>query len=209
MKHPEISEYSTVWMDTIIHKTRKGESEFGLTNTNKLIKSFNGITGLKTGSTGIAKYCLSATARREGMNLIAVVMAAPDTKVRFKEAAALLNYGFANTKMYREDFADYTFPEINVKKGEKETVLPYAAKPFIFLCTAGQNTSEIRYEMNLPESVLAPVEKDSVIGTVTFYYGEKKIGEMNLCAGEKIEEIHFMEEVRRILKEYMGINKNE
>ena len=91
MKHPGISKYSTVWMDTITHKTKKGESQFGLTNTNKLVRFYDGITGLKTGSTSKAKYCLSATAKRNGLNLIAVVMAAPDHKVRFSEALSLIH----------------------------------------------------------------------------------------------------------------------
>ena len=102
-KHPEISKYSLVWMDTFVHETRKGRTEFGLTNTNKLIKSYNGITGLKTGSTSLAKYCLSATARRDNMDLIAVIMAAPDTKTRFAEASKLLNYGFSNYSVYVDD----------------------------------------------------------------------------------------------------------
>ena len=82
-KYPEVSNYALIWMDTFVHTTRKGQTEFGLTNTNKLIKSYSGITGLKTGSTSLAKYCLSATARRDNMDLIAVIMAAPDTKTRF------------------------------------------------------------------------------------------------------------------------------
>lgn len=109
MNHPEISNYSTVWMDTFVHTTSRGRTEFGLTNTNKLIKSYQGITGLKTGSTGLAKYCLSATARRGDMNLIAVVMAAPDTKTRFREAAEVLNYGFANYQLYKNDFSGVKF----------------------------------------------------------------------------------------------------
>ena len=101
-KHPQISKYSTAWMDTITHKTRNGEKEFGLTNTNKLIRTYNGITGLKTGSTSKAKYCLSATAKRNGISLTAVVMAAPDPKKRFSEAASLLDYGFSLCKNYSE-----------------------------------------------------------------------------------------------------------
>ena len=89
-KHPEISNYSTVWMDTIIHKTKKGETEFGLTNTNKLVRFYDGITGLKTGSTSKAKYCLSASARRDDMDLIAVIMAAPDHKKRFSKRRLFL-----------------------------------------------------------------------------------------------------------------------
>lgn len=101
-KHPEISNYSTTWMDEITHKTRLGETKFGLTNTNKLIRTYQGITGLKTGSTSKAKYCLSATANRNGISLTAVVMAAPDHKIRFAQAANLLDYGFANCKAYHE-----------------------------------------------------------------------------------------------------------
>ena len=95
-RHPDISKYSTVWMDEITHSTKKGETKFGLTNTNKLIRTYSGITGLKTGSTSKAKYCLSATAKRNGISLTAVVMAAPDHKIRFAQAASLLDYGFAN-----------------------------------------------------------------------------------------------------------------
>ena len=99
-KHPQISKYSTTWMDTITHKTRKGEKEFGLTNTNKLIRTYNGITGLKTGSTSKAKYCLSATAKRNGISLTAVVMAAPDPKKRFSEAAKLIDNGLSHCTNY-------------------------------------------------------------------------------------------------------------
>ena len=96
LNYPEIREYTTTWMDTITHHTAKGDSEFGLTNTNKLVKNYEGATGLKTGSTGKALYCLSGTAERNGMELIAVIMAAPDFQTRFSEDMKLLDYGFAN-----------------------------------------------------------------------------------------------------------------
>lgn len=92
MKHPDIQKYSTTWMDSITHTTKKGTSEFGLTNTNKLVRSYTGITGLKTGSTSKAKYCLSATASRNDTTMIAVIMAAPEPKIRFSQAATLLDY---------------------------------------------------------------------------------------------------------------------
>ena len=109
-------------MDTFVHTTRKGQTEFGLTNTNKLIKSYSGITGLKTGSTSLAKYCLSATARRDNMDLIAVIMAAPDTKTRFGEAAKLLNYGFANYKIFVDENEDTVLEPVRVVKGVEDTV---------------------------------------------------------------------------------------
>ena len=108
-KYPQIHDYSTIWMDTIIHSTRRGDSEFGLTNTNKLIKQYEWATGLKTGSTGLAKCCLSASANKDGIDLIAVIMAAPDSKTRFAEAVNLLNYGFNTCDIYK-DCLLYTSP---------------------------------------------------------------------------------------------------
>ena len=93
-KYPQIEDYSTIWMENITHTTAKGSSEFGLSNTNKLIRQYEYATGLKTGSTSGAKFCLSATARKDGVNMIAVVMAEPDSKTRIKDAIAMLNYGF-------------------------------------------------------------------------------------------------------------------
>ena len=132
-KHPEISNYSTVWMDTIIHKTKKGETEFGLTNTNKLVRFYDGITGLKTGSTSKAKYCLSASARREDMDLIAVIMAAPDHKKRFSEAQALLDYGFANCHIYRDTDIAQALKPVPVQGGKEDQVVPVPKSTFSYL----------------------------------------------------------------------------
>ena len=129
-KYPEIIKYTTTWMDTITHTTRKGESEFGLTNTNKLVRTYKGITGLKTGSTSLAKYCLSATANREGIDMIAVVMGAPEHKLRFVEASRLLDYGFGKCTKYvhkykdsREQFEMRTHKRlIDIKNPSKEVI---------------------------------------------------------------------------------------
>lgn len=102
-KYPKILDYSSIWMDTITHVTEKGTSEFGLTNTNKLIRSYDGCVGLKTGSTSVAKYCVSTVAVRDGITLISVVMTAPDYKVRFKDAAAMLNLGFGSCSLYVDE----------------------------------------------------------------------------------------------------------
>ena len=101
-KYPDVYEYTKIWMDTIVHKTKKGEEEFGLSNTNKLIRQYSYATGLKTGSTGEAKFCLSATAQKDGIDLIAVIMAAPDVKTRFADAQTLLNYGFSICRKYED-----------------------------------------------------------------------------------------------------------
>ena len=105
-RYPQIFDYSGIWMENIIHTTAKGSSEFGLANTNKLLKQYQWATGLKTGSTSKAKYCVSATARKDDIDLIAVIMAAPDYKARFSEAVRLLDYGYANCSLYRDENKD-------------------------------------------------------------------------------------------------------
>ena len=102
-KYPKIKEYSSIWMENITHITDKGQSEFGLSNTNKLLKQYQYTTGLKTGSTSKAKYCVAATAKKGDVELIAVIMAAPDYKIRFKEAKGLLEYGFGVCKSVWDD----------------------------------------------------------------------------------------------------------
>ena len=120
-KHPEVYNYTGIWMEDITHTTSRGSSTFTLSSTNKLLKQYQWATGLKTGSTSKAKYCLSATARKDDVELIAVVMTAPDSKSRFQDAAALLNYGYSVSALYKDENRD-TIPEVAVKGGVKETV---------------------------------------------------------------------------------------
>ena len=105
-KYPKVLDFSSIWMENITHNTAKGSSEFGLTNTNKLLRSYDGCVGLKTGSTSLAKYCVSEVAKRNGITLISVVMTAPDYKVRFKDAAAMLNLGFGACNLYVDENKD-------------------------------------------------------------------------------------------------------
>lgn len=201
-KHPEISKYSTVWMDTFVHTTKKGKTEFGLTNTNKLIKSFNGITGLKTGSTGLAKYCLSATATRNNLDLIAVVMAAPETKIRFKEAAKLLNYGFANYSVYEDETKDTDITLVRVVKGVTDKVQGKANNKFSYLCTKGKSPADIRKEVVLYEEVKAPVNKNDKIGDINYYMKDQKIGSIDITAADSIEKAGYKDCFIKILKRY-------
>ena len=143
-RYPQIHQYSTIWMDTITHVTKQGTKEFGLSNTNKLLKmaaDFQ-VTGLKTGSTSTAKYCLSATAERQGVRLIAAVMAAPDYKARFADARTLLNYGYANCSLY-EDTQMPELPVMPVQNGvESEVPLRYGGG-FSYLGLHGEDFSRI------------------------------------------------------------------
>ncbi len=204
MNHPEISNYSTVWMDTFVHTTSRGQTEFGLTNTNKLIKSYQGITGLKTGSTGLAKYCLSATARRDGMNLIAVIMAAPTTKDRFAEAAELLNYGFATASLYQENFEATVFPEVAVKGGTEKRVGVKPQMSFSYLCNKETKKEEIRMELVLPETLKAPLTVDMSVGKAIFYYGEKELGSIELVTTAEVRKAGYKDALSQVWSSFFG-----
>jgi len=128
-RFPDIMTYTTRRLDSMTHVTNKGSSEFGLTNTNKLITSYEGITGLKTGSTSKARYCLSATATRNDIDMIAVVLSAPDTKTRFKEAATLLNYGFSQCKIYTDEHENLEPITVMVEKSMEQEVFLFRKKP--------------------------------------------------------------------------------
>lgn len=206
-KHPEISNYSTIWMDTIIHTTKRGQSEFGLSNTNKLVRFYQGITGLKTGSTSLAKYCLSATARRNNMDLIAVIMAAPDTKTRFSEASKLLNYGFANYSVYTDDNTDITITPVKVSRGVSDSVQGEPAKVFSYLCSKGKSPELIRKELILFEKLDAPVELNAKIGEVVYYYQNEEIGRVDILASEAVNKAGYKDCFLKLLKRFFLAKK--
>lgn len=203
MKHPQISDYSTVWMDTIIHKTKKGEKEFGLTNTNKLVRFYDGITGLKTGSTSKAKYCLSATARRNGMNLIAVVMAAPDHKVRFSEAQSLLDYGFANCSVYEDHFEDMSFEPLSVLGGIPSEIAVYPQQSFSHTFTSEYDTGKIKKQV-VHKEVTAPVKEGDEVGSLVYFYDGKELGSVPLLARQESSKAsyadYFILAVKKLFK---------
>lgn len=199
MEHPQISDYSTVWMDSITHKTKKGESEFGLTNTNKLVRFYDGITGLKTGSTSKAKYCLSATARRDGLNLIAVVMAAPDHKVRFSEAQSLLDYGFANCSIYEDDYSDLTWEPLRIKNGIPSEITVYPQTKFTHTFTSEYDAAHIKKTITYKE-VSAPVKAGDEVGAIQYSYDGREIGSMPILARQDAKEAGYVDMILLSLK---------
>lgn len=197
-KYPQIHDYSTIWMDTIIHSTRRGDSEFGLTNTNKLIKQYEWATGLKTGSTGLAKCCLSASANKDGIDLIAVIMAAPDSKTRFAEAVNLLNYGFNTCDIYKDD--DMPLLEnIRISKGKKDYVNCRYEKEFSYMFINPVNHEDISKELHINENIAAPVYEGDTIGTLEYYYNGEKIGSVNVISSENIEKADFLTQIKKVL----------
>lgn len=206
-KYPQISQYSLVWMDTIVHTTKKGRTEFGLTNTNKMVKFYQGVTGLKTGSTSLAKYCLSATAKRNNMDLIAVIMAAPDTKTRFMEASKLLNYGFANYSIYTDDNADTELAPVKVVKGVMDTVQGKPSGEFSYLCVKGRVPEDIKKEVVLYEEVPAPIAANDKIGEIIYYYDNEKIGSIDIVASEDIRKANYKDCFYKVIRRYFMTSK--
>lgn len=196
-KYPQIHDYSTIWMDTIIHSTRRGDSEFGLTNTNKLIKQYEWATGLKTGSTGLAKCCLSATANKDGIDLIAVIMAAPDSKTRFAEAVNLLNYGFNTCDIYKDDGMPL-LENIRISKGKKDYVNCRYEKEFSYMFVNPVNHEDISKELHINENIAAPVNEGDTIGTLDYYYNGEKIGSVNVISFENIEKADFLTQIKKV-----------
>ncbi|MEI3339972.1 MAG: D-alanyl-D-alanine carboxypeptidase family protein [Eubacterium sp.] len=197
-RFPQIFDYTKIWMEDITHKTARGESSFTLSNTNRLIKQYEYATGLKTGSTGKAKFCLSATATKDDIHLIAVIMAAEDSKKRVADAKALFTWGFANCKIYSDENTDL-LPEIPVKNGNRPVIQPYYEKPFRYLDTTG-SSEKLTKKLNLPKQITAPVLKGDVIGKALYYLGEKQIGEISVLSKDTVEELTLEEAILKVAR---------
>lgn len=201
-KYPDILKYTKIWMDTIVHKTKKGEKEFGLSNTNKLIRQYPYATGLKTGSTGKAKFCISATAQKDGISLIAVVMAAPDVKARFQDAQTLLNYGFSRCAKYEDTKWKSWKKSILVTKGEKEKITGVQSRGFAYVDTKGQDLSKIEKQADLPQNIKAPVKKGEKIGVMRYLLNGEKIGSRDITAAETVPAMSFQTAVEEVLDSF-------
>ena len=201
-KYPQIEDYSTIWMENITHTTAKGSSEFGLSNTNKLIRQYEYATGLKTGSTSGAKFCLSATARKDGVNMIAVVMAEPDSKTRIKDAIAMLNYGFGKCSIYQDEKALEKIVYAEVKHGMQEKAKGETLEGFRYVDTSGSDLSAVEKEVQIQKQT-APVKKGDQIGEVIYRLNEKTIGSVPVYATEGVGELTFGGAFLKILEEMM------
>ena len=197
-KYPQILKYSSIWMENITHVTAQGTKEFGLTNTNKLIRSLDGCVGLKTGSTSKARFCVSAVAKRENLMLLAVVMGAPDSKIRNRDAASLLNYGFGSCKMY-EDKNEEKLSPAPVQRGVEDTVKCRILEPFCYLDMEERNLENIEKEIQIKEGITAPVKKGDVLGKAVFMLDGEVIGETDIIATENVEKAGFFDYLKKIL----------
>lgn len=184
-KYPQIYNYTQIWMEDITHNTKRGSRPFTLANTNKLLRQYPYATGLKTGSTSLAHFCLSATASKDNIDLIAVVMAAPTPKDRFADARTLLDYGFNHCQLY-VDQTPPKLPEICVKKGKTNTVHLAYSHNFSYVDTVGSDLSLISTRIVLPEYINAPVHKGDHIGDIVYSLNNQELGNVPILSTDNI-----------------------
>lgn len=198
VNHPQIFEYTTIWMEDITHETRQGASTFTLNSTNKLLKQYQYTTGLKTGSTSKAKYCISATASKDGIDLIAVVMGAPDYKTRFGDAQTLLTYGFGVCSLYIDENKDSLQP-LPVEGGVLEDAALKYEGEFRYLDTQGSNLSAVEKIVELPETVQAPVEEGAQAGKVRYLLDGAEIGSVPILFAEGVEKAGYADYLKKVI----------
>ena len=177
-KHPDITRYTTIWMDTV------RDGAFGLSNTNKLIRFYNGATGLKTGFTSGAGYCLSASAKRDGMELIAVVMGCESSKIRASACKSMLDYGFANFAVVNPELPEQSSVPVKLGKNSAVSLRPESDNGILI---EKNRKNDLTVRVTLPELVSAPVQQGQRLGTMTVYAGEEVLRETPLVAAEAVE----------------------
>ena len=197
-KHPNITKYTTIWMDSL----RDGKSQ--LVNTNKLIRTYKGITGLKTGSTSLALYNLSASATRDNLSLIAVIMKAPSTKVRFAEASKLLDYGFNNFSFKSFGNKNDVIKTVSVNKGIKNSINAILEDDAGTLIEKGKE-SQISQEVTISDNISAPIKKGEKIGEVTFSLNGNILSSVNLVASSDVPQITIFSMCKRVIYSWIDL----
>lgn len=200
-KYPDVTKYTTIWMDSL----RDGKSQ--LVNTNKLIKTYKGITGLKTGSTSLALYNLSASATRDNLSLIAVIMKAPSTKVRFAEAEKLLDYGFNKFSFKSFGKKEDLVKQVSVKKGTKSSVDVILEQDAGTLLEKGKE-NQIDQSIDIPDSISAPITAGQKIGEVTFSYNGTILATTNLVAKSNVEKLSLFTMAKRIIYSWIDLTRS-
>lgn len=194
-KHPDITKYTTIWMDSL----RDGKSE--LVNTNKLIRNYKGATGLKTGSTSIALYNLSASATRDNLSLIAVIMKAPTTKIRFAEAEKLLDYGFSNFQYSKFSNENDILKSISVQKGVKDSI-DLAYETSVGALVKKGESKNVKQTINIPEIISAPINKGDVIGNIVYTIDGNEVAKVNIVANESVEKNNIINMINYVFKKW-------
>ena len=202
VKYPKVFEYTGIWMEDITHETRQGSSTFTLNSTNKLLKQYQWATGLKTGSTSKAKFCLSATATKDGIDLIAVVMGAPDYKTRFKDARTLLSYGFHVSSLYLDENTD-PLEALRVEGGVEDTVPVRYQSEFRYLDTEGNSLAGVEKSIELPEMAVAPIAKGTEAGRAVYLLNGVEIGSVPILYENDVAKAVYRDYLFKIMEFYL------
>lgn len=196
-KYPQIHDYTTIWMDTIIHSTRWGDKPFTLTNTNKLIKQYEWATGLKTGSTSLAKFCLSATATKNNIQLISVVMASPNGKTRVSDSITLLNHGFDICHLYRDDKPP-VLDNIEIDNTLCNSITAEYSDSFSYIFSKTYDESLVTKEIEYISDLSAPVYEGQIIGTLNYSYEGENIGSVNIICTHDIPKSSYKDYLKAL-----------
>lgn len=199
--HPQVEDYTMIWTENITHVTKKGSSEFGLSNTNKLVRYYEYTTGLKTGYTSEAKFCISATAKKDDIDLVAVVMGAPSSANRNSDAIKLFNYGFANCQKYVDD-DKIEIDDAIVSGGIEESVEVEVENQFTYIDTQMQNFKDVRKEITLYDGI-APIKKGEVMGKLEYYLEDKLLGEVSIVAKSAVDEMKYIDALTQVWKLFL------
>ncbi len=203
-KYPQVLDYTKIWMEDITHTTSQGSSNFTLSSTNKLLKMYEWTTGLKTGSTSKALYCLSATASKDNIDMIAVVMGSVTNKTRFQDAMALLNYGYSVSALY-EDPNDEMLPNISVKGGvEDEAGLIYQG-PFRYLDIEGSDLSSIEKTISIPAEIEAPINRGDAVGEAVYKLNGERIGSVSILSDVTVGKATYKDYLIKVWKLFCSL----
>ena len=203
-KYPQILDYTKIWMEDITHVTTQGTSNFTLSSTNKLLKMYEWTTGLKTGSTSKALYCLSATASKDNIDLIAVVMGSPSNKTRFQDAMSLLNYGYSVSALY-EDANTEQLPSIPVKGGVTDEAALVYKGPFRYLDIAGSDLGSIEKTISLPAEITAPIARGDAVGEAVYKLNGQRIGSVSILSDVTIDKAGYKDYLMKVWRLYCGL----
>lgn len=201
-RYPQVFDYTTIWMEDIVHNTARGSEVFTLSSTNKLLKQYQWTTGLKTGSTSKAKYCLSATARKNEIDLIAVVMTAPESKGRFADAVTLLNYGYSVSALYKDENKDLLPPSL-VEGGVNEQVPLIYEGEFSYLDLEGSDLNSVEKQLNLPESFEAPLVQGEKAGEAIYRLNGKAIGTVDILFAQSVAAAGYRDYLRKVFTYFL------
>ncbi len=202
VNYPKIYDYTMIWMENITHETKQGSSLFTLSSTNKLLKQYPYTTGLKTGFTSKAGFCVSATARKDDMDMIAVIMGAENGKVRFNEAKELLSFGFNVSDVYIDENKE-ALGQLLLEGGKQDWVSLKYADEFRYLDTKGNDVSKVEKVVKLPKVIEAPVQQGQKAGEAVYSLNNQVIGKVDILFAESVEKAGYIDYLHRIFMEFL------